>query len=772
MGLRFTGVLCLLLSGCLTGFAQYYPTPQPMRSTQLVPLLLQLKKSRPDTNKVKLLLDLANVYFNKPVKQKHDLDSAMHFAKSAGELSSKLHYPSGYDESRLFIANIFTVRNDMKSAEIILGELTNDTTKIDLLLNLCFKYRQRENDKKDQDYQQAISYAEQARNLSAKNHLRQREIMASAYIAFIHADKKDPKAENEMLEVIKQYRAIGYPYLHYVYNELAGWHYLGGNPDKALYYSQEILKSMRNTGDSVAAADFYALHALICLNNEEYETALEFGYKAIDSYRIIPGYFPISATTTTIPRTLRKLKRYDEALAFLLKIRKEFPAQNDLDEISYTQMISDIYRDMKQFSKAEKYALLTLNLMNKNGISAIGGYKNLGQIYLESGQYAKAKPYLYKVLEFPKELLSSGSRRHLYYMLFLVDSATGDYLSAIRHKNEYNTIEDYNLRQVKEKEVQKLNVQYETEKKQTEIKIKDQSIKLLEQSAVLQQSKLRQATLLRNFTIGGIVMLLIITGLLYKQYRQKQKTARVITETNKVISQKNRAITQKNDELEHVVAEKEWLLKEVNHRVKNNLHTVICLLESQAANLKNDALTAIQDSQHRIYAMSLIHQKLYQSDVKVIDMKIYLPQFIRYLEDSFGDSNNIRFVSHIEPVTLSASQAVPIALIVNEAVTNSIKYAFPNNRRGKISISLSESEDHIIKLEVADDGIGMDPESIHRESNSLGIALIKGLSKEIHAGLEFEINNGTNIKVTFRHDSLMGSNISHLVMFEEKEVFS
>src|SRR5258705_13014161 len=120
-----------------------------------------------------------------------------------------------------------------------------------------------------------------------------------------------------------------------------------------------------------------------------------------------------------------------------------------------------------------------------------------------------------------------------------------------------------------------------------------------------------------------------------------------------IVRKQNALILEKNQQLEHMLVEKNWLLKEVHHRVKNNLHTVICLLESQAEFLENDALKANEKSQHRIYAMSLIHQKLYQTeDVKTIDMKKYLPEFIQYLSDSFDTSNQIRFQLDIEPLKL------------------------------------------------------------------------------------------------------------------------
>jgi two-component sensor histidine kinase len=249
--------------------------------------------------------------------------------------------------------------------------------------------------------------------------------------------------------------------------------------------------------------------------------------------------------------------------------------------------------------------------------------------------------------------------------------------------------------------------------------------------------------LVENVTIGGTILVLVIAVLLYRQYRLKQ--------------QANLAVTQKNELLQHLLAEKEWLLKEVHHRVKNNLHTVICLLESQAIYLENDALKAIENSQHRIYAMSLIHQKLYQSeDIKTIDMKVYLHEFIRYLGDSFGSTDLIHFELDIEPLKLGVSQAIPLGLIINEAVTNSIKYAFPKNEMGVISVQLHQSGEQI-KLIIADNGIGMRTNIEKNELNSLGIDLMKGLSRDIKGKISFEVKNGTKITVIFNIEPLGGS---------------
>ncbi|MFC3563698.1 sensor histidine kinase [Pedobacter jamesrossensis] len=209
--------------------------------------------------------------------------------------------------------------------------------------------------------------------------------------------------------------------------------------------------------------------------------------------------------------------------------------------------------------------------------------------------------------------------------------------------------------------------------------------------------------------------------------------------------------------MERLLKEKEWLLREVHHRVKNNLHTVICLLESQAAYLKGDALEAIESSEHRIYAMSLIHQKLYQTDdIKTVDMSSYLPELIGYLKDSFGMQNKLTFSLDIDHVKLGISQAIPISLIVNEAITNSFKYAFTDDSKGTIKVIMKQDEKEI-KLIISDNGVGIDMAIVNDTLQSLGLRLMKGLSEDLEADIKFENSGGTKISITFKPDPLMSA---------------
>ena len=739
-------IICILFNN--VGIAQYYPAPKPVSPDEESRLLVLLKKSKPDKDRISLLLDLCNLNFNKPLKKTSNLNKAIHFADEASKLSASLNDSSGYNNAQLFMADLFTEKDDMLSAEKI-ASLLNDTSKIRLWLTLSFKYWTRSAGKSSENLEKSLGFAQQARALSIRLHRQENEILALKDIAMIHCGQGDTSAERELLDVLKRYKAIGYPNLHYTYAQLAELNHDRGNPDKALYYSIETIKCMKETGDTLAAGDLYLLRALIYLNNQEYEKAIDYVNLAIASFKVHASRYSLAYRPIfdVIPRALRKMKKYKEALQYMKSVVKEYPPLNDVDRTSDAATIGNIYRDMKEYDQAEKYFIIASELGQRQHRIDYDPYGDLGQLYVESGKYAKAKYYLEKALEYTANHLNSAQRRHMEYMLFLVDSGTGNYLSAIKHLNRYRGWNEYDLEMSKDKELRKLDVQYETKQKEAAIKLRDQNILYLNQSAKIQEMKLSGSILIRNITIGIVLLLLIITVLLYRQYENKQKSTRVI-------SQKNDLITQKNKQLQHLVQQKEWLLKEVHHRVKNNLHTVICMLQSQAAYPEDKALKEIENSQHRIYSMSLIHEKLYQSeDIQTIDMALLIPELVEYLRDSFEVTDQIKFGLHVDPIHLNAAQAIPLALIINEALTNSIKYAFPDKRNGEISISMIDLGE-VVKLEIADNGVGIKEFSAEREMESMGLQLMRGLSKEMKGDYRFENKNGITITIVFKNDAL------------------
>jgi two-component sensor histidine kinase len=232
-------------------------------------------------------------------------------------------------------------------------------------------------------------------------------------------------------------------------------------------------------------------------------------------------------------------------------------------------------------------------------------------------------------------------------------------------------------------------------------------------------------------------------SLLYYAYRVKRRS-------NRLLEAQRKEIDQKNQRLERLVAEKEDLVTEIHHRVKNNLTIISSLLESQSAYLHDEALFEIQKSQHRVQAISMIHQKLFlHGQLTDVEMSTYLWEIVSFLRDSLVTDEDLVFCLDLDPLQLEVSKAVSLGLIVNEAVTNAVKYAFPHNRAGRIDVTLKQGLMGEYSLCITDDGVGLPADFDAGQRNSLGMSLIEGLSRALKAGLHIHSGPGTRIEVVF-----------------------
>lgn len=212
-------------------------------------------------------------------------------------------------------------------------------------------------------------------------------------------------------------------------------------------------------------------------------------------------------------------------------------------------------------------------------------------------------------------------------------------------------------------------------------------------------------------------------------------------------------LAAKGQQIEKLQHDNEWLLREVHHRVKNNLQIVSSLLNSQATYLKDGAaLDALTESQQRVQAIALIHQKLYQSGKYA---GIYMPEYVSeltgYLKSSFKGKPHIFFDLHIEPIYLDVTHATPVGLILNEIMTNAYKHAFGRSGVGHIDVQLRCSAYEEVTLTVADNGNGL-PRGFHAENqHSFGMMLIRGLTGDLDGIYAIENAKGTTVNVKFKN---------------------
>jgi len=200
--------------------------------------------------------------------------------------------------------------------------------------------------------------------------------------------------------------------------------------------------------------------------------------------------------------------------------------------------------------------------------------------------------------------------------------------------------------------------------------------------------------------------------------------------------------------------EKEILLREVHHRTKNNLQVILSLLDLQSLTIRDKKmLGGIKDIQNRIRSIALVHEKLYQSkDLSNVNLKNYIQEVTNALIKSYeGSKQRISLILDIDNIFISLDTITTCGLIVNELVSNSLKYAFPDNRKGKIKIALHATDGKEMELQISDDGIGL-PEGLDfRNTKSLGLNLVRWLAEDQLGGeVGLKEKKGTDFLIKFK----------------------
>ena len=207
--------------------------------------------------------------------------------------------------------------------------------------------------------------------------------------------------------------------------------------------------------------------------------------------------------------------------------------------------------------------------------------------------------------------------------------------------------------------------------------------------------------------------------------------------------------------IEASLIEKETLLREIHHRVKNNMQIISSLLLLSSSNIDDQKyINIFNDTNNRILSMALIHEKLYQSEnFAQINVQEYINDLASNLMGFYGRKGNAELEINVENIPLDINYAVPCGLILNELITNSFKYAFPGDRHGKIKITFQKGDGNMIHFSVSDDGIGIPGDMDIRNTKSLGMHLIIALAEnQLHGEIILNRERGTEFKINFRSD--------------------
>jgi len=203
------------------------------------------------------------------------------------------------------------------------------------------------------------------------------------------------------------------------------------------------------------------------------------------------------------------------------------------------------------------------------------------------------------------------------------------------------------------------------------------------------------------------------------------------------------------ESVEKSLGEKHVLLKEVHHRVKNNMAVITSLLDMQQMIVEDPSFKQVlRECKQRVKSMALVHEKLYKArDFLSIGFKDYIESLIGDLMDSYGNQD-IRIRLDIEPVTLGLNLLIPLGLLINEIVSNSLKHAFVEVQTPEIHVSLKE-EDGRVMLEISDNGTGISEDNGAKPAKTLGVHIIDALVGQIDGDLDKDFQNGTRYRISF-----------------------
>lgn len=552
------------------------------------------------------------------------------------------------------------------------------------------------------------------------------------------------------------------------YGYLITYHKDYSKIDSAFYYVEKLkdLYLERKNHDQLAYA--YLKWKDLLMVKADYAQATQTVYKALELFEKVNNQIGIAACYAAIgdlkyyeQRYAEGVKWTDKAIAILTKldakeglanayrmkannqlfsttdleqalasINKSIELYKQLGEDGIPMMASinwrgNIYKYMDRYDEAIADYEANFDNSTKMGLERylIPSLGNIGHVYLLQGKYKEALPYNLQAIDIMKK---TGRERNLwenYMHVSNIYESLEDYKLALFYHHLYaQAFEEFKNNTIQGLETE-AQAKYETGQKNATIYFQDEKIAQQQRAKVL-------------YIVLASLLAFILFGLFY-YYKKRQH--------------KNNELRVLNSQLDTKNKQNELLLKEIHHRVKNNLELVKSLLALQSAKLEDsttkDAMIA---SQNRVQSMGIIHQKLYQGEnLGSIEMKDYFLNLGEGILDTFDAEHKVKIECAMDNLELDVDTAVPIGLIVNELLTNALKYAFPKNGKGNILISLSQSTPEILTLKVADNGIGkvigMSP-----KGTGFGSQLILLLTQQLDGKMMEEHDNGTSVLFQFK----------------------
>ncbi len=517
-------------------------------------------------------------------------------------------------------------------------------------------------------------------------------------------------------------------YLSIIFHEFGYTNLAKNKLDSSLFYLLQAIDLRKELKDSTGLVESYNKAAQVYRRMNNYVNADDFYKRCITILEAQKDEKSLIAVYSNLGTDLRNQNKTDSAIYCFnkaLPLAKKFNASYNIYLIQLNTALC--FNDKKNYQKS----LLLLNDLSDTAYTNDDNYCLLilgkGEAYLGTKSYNEAIKYLQQAVTLtykPSRIEYAGIANKLLSKYY---EETNNYSLALQHYKTYKALYDSQYVESNTKNVDALATKYKTKEKEQEIELLNKESQLKDL-----QIKEKKRTILLN-TLGLILVTIVAGGALYL-YRSKRKTNKQLEEKNNIISVS--------------LKEKEVLLKEIHHRVKNNLQVISSLLNLQSKNISDEkALQALNEGRNRVKSMALIHQNLYRDDnLMGVDVQEYIEKLIQSLFTSYNiEIHKVALQTNIDKIELDVDTVIPLGLILNELISNALKYAFENVEKGVLQIDLQLQNDKLL-LRVKDNGKGMDKDKL-ATSQSMGYKLIQSFLQKLNATMNIETVNGTNIEL-------------------------
>lgn len=531
------------------------------------------------------------------------------------------------------------------------------------------------------------------------------------------------QALNYELGIAKSFQNIGVTHIRMGHYEKALKHYLDALNIYQKHNKNELVIGILN--------NLGTLHSCHLKNNQKAKTYFE---QALDLTKNNDDHNFKSYILTNIGEMYLRQEAYEKATASFSEALSLAKKENNIQVIvNILKNLSTIHLAKEEYPPALQYAQESLEIREKAGFSLKIAleYLHHGNIYEKLGNNTTALHYYLKAQETALKIHSTPQLVKTYEALHRFFKKTKQFEKGYHYLCLYTRYKDSLFTTEKSKQLQQIQTKFDVENKQKEVQLLTNSLQIKE----LQNQQ--QQTAVTTLIIGLLASVFILSTAIFA-YIHKRKISKALEEKNKKIAT--------------TLQEREILLKEVHHRVKNNLQIVASLINLQHEfGNKTPPQEVLQKVQDKIEAMVIIHENLYKKgDLSSISFKTYIERLSSYFKTSYALSEQgISITTDVVDTPINIDTLVPCGLILNEIISNSIKHAFPPTHNGAIMIKASLS-DQGCTLAIKDNGIGFpkdfDPT---KHKDSLGMQLIKGLSKQIKGTLSITSDKGTTYTLSF-----------------------